>query len=79
MHHVIEYEENSYLVSLFFAEPFLLFIIFSTCSSYFFNTICHKSSYIHNKYELVLTTDSIPYKLNCQYIKILLVRLSVCV
>ena len=38
MHQVMEYHEHSYLVSLLFAAPFLLFIIFSkffsTCNKY---------------------------------------------
>ena len=35
MHQVMEYHEHSYLVSLLFAAPFLLFIIFSK----FFSTL----------------------------------------
>ena len=41
MHQVVEYHEHSYLVSLVFAAPFLLFIIFSnfisTCIIYISN------------------------------------------
>ena len=65
MHQVMEYHEHSYLVSLLFAAPFLLFIIFSiffsTCSFYFFNAIILVKFHDHQLLKL-RRADFILYK-----------------